>query len=134
MTETVAPKTGFAANEPVVVGGFVAWLFSLLGTFLIGHTHLITSDTWSALSTTLVPVVSAFALAVVAFVVRRYVQPAWKALTKETQKVGISDALLRQLVENGVVRELAALKKQYPQLSQEIDLLVAQKVSGPPKV
>lgn len=126
-TKPATQHTGFAANEPVVVSAGVAWLFSLLGTYLIGHTDLVTSGTWSALTTVLVPIIAGLVLTGLAWVTRRVVTPAWKFVSTETQKVGIPNELLIQLVEGGVVRELNNLKTRYPQYEAVINQILNEK-------
>lgn len=107
-------KTGFLANEPLVVGAFVAWLFSVAGTFILGHTDLVSSQDWSNLSTVLVPVIAGLLLTGLTWLTRKVVTPAWKKIETVTEKAGIPDDLLNNLVANGVARELDKLKDSQP--------------------
>jgi hypothetical protein len=113
-TDMKTPKAGALANEPVVIGAFVTWLLSLVGTFLIGHTHWVTTDTWGSLSTFLVPAISAVVITGVAWLVRNVVTPVWKVVTKEAQAFGISPTELESLLRTIVNSELSNLKTQIP--------------------
>jgi hypothetical protein len=77
----VKPRTGFAENEPVVVAHIVLWVLANIGAFIVGHTHLFTSDQWSSFSTGLVPIITAAILSFSAMVARKYVTPFWKRVT-----------------------------------------------------
>jgi hypothetical protein len=114
MTEINQTKAGFAAREPVIVGGVVTWLFSVLGTFLIGHTHWVTNDTWTGLATLLVPIVSALVITGIAWVVRTVVTPVWKVISAQLNKSGVPQEQLLLLVREAVATELAALSHQLP--------------------
>jgi hypothetical protein len=70
----VKPRTGFAENEPVVVAHIVLWVLANIGAFIVGHTHLFTSDQWSSFSTGLVPIITAAILSFSAMVARKYVK------------------------------------------------------------
>jgi lysylphosphatidylglycerol synthetase-like protein (DUF2156 family) len=74
-------ESGFAKNEPVVVGHFVLWLLVNAGAFVVGHTHLVTQAQWDSLATGLVPTITAVILGAIALVMRRYVTPAWKKVS-----------------------------------------------------
>lgn len=125
MTTTDPTKTGLVANEPLLVGAFVTWLLSFVGTLILGHTNLITSDQWSSLSTILVPVVSAAIIGAVAWVVRKFVSPAWKVLTKGTHALGIPDAVLEEIALNGVTQEIRDLAANNPTLAKIVAAIEA---------
>jgi len=78
-------NSGFAKNEPVVVGHFVTWLLVNVGALIVGHTHLVTATEWGSFATGITPMLTAVLLAVLATVLRRYVAPAWKSFQKWTQ-------------------------------------------------
>jgi hypothetical protein len=110
-----AEKTGFVANEPVIVSHFVLWLFVNAGAFVVGHTHIVTSAQWDSLTTGLVPVVSAVVLGLIATVVRKYVSPAWKALSGGLSNAGIPvpsnqqlDDIAQQIYESLLVKHAQA--------------------------
>jgi hypothetical protein len=73
---TQPQSSSFTAEEPVVVGAFVTWLLVQAGAYVVGHTHLITSDQWSALVTFVEPLVTAAVLAGLAALLRAKVTPA----------------------------------------------------------
>ncbi len=115
---TPTNKTGFVANEPVIAASIATWLVSVVGTIVLGHTDLITSDQWGSLATILVPLIAGVILTGVAWVTRKVVTPAWKAVSAQTVKVGVSPELLTQLeakvdevVGESVQRELSKLHK-----------------------
>lgn len=109
MTNPTSVKSGLVSNEPVLVGAFVTWLFTVLGTFILGHTDLVTSTQWSSLSSFLIPVISALVLGVIATVVRKYVTPFWKSVTGVAGKVGITEAELDAAVKAAVDAAIAKL-------------------------
>jgi len=130
MTTPTADKS-FVQQEPVLVAGFVTWLFSVLGTVILGHTDLISQSSWSSLTTTMVPVISAVVLGFVTWVTRKVVTPAWRALTTETEKLGLPDELVALLLKNASTQELADLKVKFPALAKVInDILAAQHGQG----
>lgn len=88
-------KTGFVANEPVIVGHFILWLFVNLGAFVVGHTHLFTTAQWDSLTTGLVPFVTAIVLGIIGTFLRTKVTPAWKSFE---QKMGINNDQLLEIL------------------------------------
>lgn len=127
---TQPTQKSFVQREPVVVSTVVAWLFSLLGTDLLGHTSLINGDTWSGLTTTLVPVVSALVLAALGYLTRKFVAPAWKLVLEEGKRFGLSEHKVAELVEQGVVTELKNLQHDNPNLAPVIGQILASKEAG----
>ena len=85
-------------REPVLVAHAVAWLFLQGGLIAVGRYHLLSSASWSALSSALAPVVTAAAMGLLALLVRRVVTPAEKWVQHEAPGVAavldkaISDA------------------------------------------
>ena len=111
--DTSTHRTGFVENEPVIVGHFVLWLFVNLGAFIVGHTNLVTSDQWNSLTTGLVPFVTAALLSVIAFVVRKYVSPAWKKVSGELESHGFPiptgdqlDSIAEEIYEAILVKQI----------------------------
>ena len=114
-TLDTTPRTGFVENEPVIVGHFVLWLFVNIGAFIVGHTNLVTSDQWNSLTTGLVPFVTAAIVTAIAFVVRKYVSPAWKRVSGELEAHGVPvptgeqlDALAEELYEALLIKQAHA--------------------------
>lgn len=70
--------SGLVKSEPVLVAHGVAWLLLQAGLILVGRYHLLSSSSWSALSSALAPVITAAALALLALFVRRVVTPVAK--------------------------------------------------------
>lgn len=70
--------SSLAKNEPVLVAHGVAWLLLQAGLILVGRYHVLSSSSWSSLSSALAPVVTAAAMAVLALLVRRVVTPVAK--------------------------------------------------------
>lgn len=131
MTTPTPASNSFVSREPVVVAAAVAWLFSFVGSLILGHTSLITSTQWSSLSTILVPVVSALILGAVTWVTRKYVAPAWKLLTGVTHTAGIPDKFLIELAANGVTTELKALAAKNPELAKLLAAVEAAQKNKP---
>lgn len=102
-------KTGFASTEPVVVGHIVLWVLANIGGFVIAHSHhLLSATQWEHFSTGLTPYISAAVLGLSAFVLRKWVTPAWKAVDNkltqyhipvptETELNALADDLLNRL-------------------------------------
>ena len=78
MAVNKGPQTGLMASEPVMVAAFVHWALINVGLFFVGRTTLLTGDQWSTVASALTPLVSGAVLAVLGWVLRRYVTPAWK--------------------------------------------------------
>lgn len=72
---TLTPSS-LVKSEPVLVAHGVAWLFLQAGLILVGRYHVLSSSNWSALASTLAPVVTAAAMALLALVIRHVVTPA----------------------------------------------------------
>lgn len=70
-------------REPVLVAHAVAWLFLQGGLIAVGRYHLLSTSSWSALSSALAPVVTAAAMGLLALLVRRVVTPAVKWVETE---------------------------------------------------
>jgi hypothetical protein len=81
-------------NEPVLVGGFVFWLFSIIGSLITNHTDLVSASQWESVSTYLIPIVSAAAIAGIAWIVRKYVSPLAKNVKTKLEGEGIPDSIL----------------------------------------
>lgn len=92
-------------SEPVLVAHAVAWLLLQAGLILVGRYHLLSSSSWSALSSSLAPVVTAAAMGLLALLVRRVVTPAVKLI--EASPVGADAA---KAIEDA----LAAAQAVYP--------------------
>lgn len=93
----VKARNGFVENEPAIVAAFVAWLFANAGAFVVGHTHLVTNSQWGSLTTGVVPFVTAGVLSVIAFVLRKYVSPAWKVVEGDLGKHGFPTPSTQQV-------------------------------------
>lgn len=124
-----APKTSFAANEPVVVSAFVAWLFSVLGAEIIGHTDLVTSADWGTLSTILVPVVSGVVLAAIAWVTRRFVTPAWKVVTGWLNFAHLPPEVVQKTAYDALVQEIKSLAASHPELAHMLQEILAHEAT-----
>jgi hypothetical protein len=123
----MADNTGFAANEPTVVAHFVIWLFTNVGVFLIGHTHLFTQVQWDSYTTGLVPIVTAALLSFSAWFWRTKLSPAWKVVEKDISKVGIDPTVIDQIAASVVQSiEVSILNKQAA--------AVTPVVAGPPPI
>lgn len=107
MSNTTNDRTGFAINEPVIVGHAVLWVLANLGTFVVAHSnHLLSASTWAAFSTGWAPYITAALLTFSAFILRKYVTPAWKTISGDLAKQGFPvpsttelDALAEKLYE-----------------------------------
>jgi hypothetical protein len=115
----VKPRTGFAENEPVVVAHIVLWVLANIGAFIVGHTHLFTSDQWSSFSTGLVPIITAAILSFSAMVARKYVTPFWKRVTDFENRHHLPvltaaqiDAIVEQLVQAFVDRQKSSVPSE----------------------
>jgi hypothetical protein len=107
-------KTGLVANEPVLVGTLVIWLFSFVGSLVIGHTGLIDQHSWSTLSSVLVPVVSALVLAGIGYVTRKFVSPAWKKIEHTAISLGLTpeqEKHIEEIIVKTAVTEIGKLPK-----------------------
>lgn len=74
------PNSGLLKAEPVVAAHVAAWLVLNAGVLLVSRYHLATDSQWKVASLELTPIVTAVLLAVLAWLVRRVVTPAWKLL------------------------------------------------------
>jgi hypothetical protein len=131
MTTTTVPKTGLT-NEPVLVGAGITWLLSLLGTVIIGHTHLLSSGQWSTLSTTLVPIISAVVLSVVGYVTRKFVTPAWKIVTSDATKAGIPDSFIRSITVDEIDKALSEFRSRFPRAAATVAAVEPLVIPAPP--
>lgn len=80
--------TSLFKREPIIILAFVMWVLTNVGTILVGHTHLVTSSQWNAVSTYVAPLATAFALSTVAVVFRRFVAPVWRLADQEATRLG----------------------------------------------
>lgn len=103
---TTPEKGSLVANEPVLVATFVTWLFTQLGAVVLGHTHLVSSDQWSSLTTALVPIISAVLLGLIGWVTRKYVTPFWKAVQGKINDLGPIAEYVEQKVQEEVEKAL----------------------------
>lgn len=108
--------TDFAKSEVAIVGGFVAWLFTLAGTIVLGHTDLVTSQQWTTLSSFLVPIIAAAVISGITFVVRKYVTPVFKAVEKDVTKLGLPQETIDKIVAFVEQEVLAEAQKKVPQV------------------
>lgn len=83
------PNGGLFRNEPVMVLHLVMYLLGNLGLWVVGRTHLVSSAEWSAGASAAAPVITGAVLFLQAWVIRRYVAPAWKSLQREAAKDGL---------------------------------------------
>lgn len=85
-----APDTGgFLKHEPVIAGHIAAWVVLNLGVLLVSRYHVLTDQQWSALSLQVTAIVTAAVLALMGWLIRRVVTPAWKLATREAARVGV---------------------------------------------
>lgn len=71
---------GLYKAEPVIVKSAVGWLLLQAGLLVVDHWHLLSDTAWSSLAQALAPVVTAVAMGLLAWAIRRVVTPAWKWL------------------------------------------------------
>lgn len=83
------PNSGLVKNEPAMVGAFSVWLVGNVGLLLINH-HLVTGVQWSAASLQVTALVTFVLAAIVGWLLRRVVAPAWKLAESEAARLGVT--------------------------------------------
>lgn len=77
-------------NEPVLAAAIATWLIARVGSLVVRQLHWMSAEQYTALSNKWFAIVSAVVLAGLGWLVRRYVQPAWKAVVGEAGKRGVT--------------------------------------------
>lgn len=95
--------SGLVKSEPVLVAHGVAWLLLQAGLILVGRYHVLSSNSWSSLSSALAPVVTAVAMGLLALFIRRVVSPVWNLIQRDAGPLTVD-------VQNAI----AAAQATYP--------------------
>lgn len=112
---TTPVKSGLFTNEPQVVQGLLYWILVQVGAILIGHTHLLTNQQWSGLTTALVPIFSAVVIGAITLVWRKWLAPAWKVVNVDFfDKTGPFGAAVRSVVVDEFEKLAAELEQRFP--------------------
>lgn len=76
-------STALKDREPVIITAGVGWLFTNVGALVVEQWHLMGAEQWSALTSALVPLVTAVVLFVGAWLLRRKVTPFVRAFESD---------------------------------------------------
>ena len=110
-------------DEPVIVAHAALWVVAVAGEILVGRTHVVTAHEWSALSSTLIPIVTTGLLALSAWLMRAVVSPA--GVFAERVEKAVQDKLSTMLMRS------SAPAAQYKGDSQTVGTVAAPVVTGP---